>query len=238
MSAADTASRDAGAWFVEADHVSVTALARRRSRARMDEERAKSGRVVIVSSLFLVLFTAALLIGGHAAIDPLLQSAVDARETKGTGEVVWTMPDGIFCRHMSFDNVTAEITEGGIERCTKRHCRKSPARSPGFCLGTPIEPAVVGRPVARLLRLDHRRRVRYFRSGMRALLKTGIRQMRTTFFVCRLALPVCALLFCSLHQAGAQGRHDPRRRPTGLHARRHATVHRHHPGQWRKPPPA
>jgi hypothetical protein len=29
--------------------------------------------------------------------------------------------------------------------------------------------------------------------------------MRTTFFVCRLALPVCALLFCSLHQASAQG---------------------------------
>jgi hypothetical protein len=29
--------------------------------------------------------------------------------------------------------------------------------------------------------------------------------MRTTFFVFRLALPVCALLFCSLNQAGAQG---------------------------------
>jgi hypothetical protein len=29
--------------------------------------------------------------------------------------------------------------------------------------------------------------------------------MRTTFFVCRLVLPVCALLFCGLHQAGAQG---------------------------------
>src|SRR5580692_12983299 len=40
---------------------------------------------------------------------------------------------------------------------------------------------------------------------MRALLKTGIGQMRTTLFVCRLALPVCALLFCSLHQADAQG---------------------------------
>jgi len=24
------------------------------------------------------------------------------------------MPDGIFCRHVSFDNVTAEISEGGI----------------------------------------------------------------------------------------------------------------------------
>lgn len=29
--------------------------------------------------------------------------------------------------------------------------------------------------------------------------------MRTMLFVCRLALPVCALLVCSLHQAGAQG---------------------------------
>jgi hypothetical protein len=29
------------------------------------------------------------------------------------------------------------------------------------------------------------------------------------FFVCRLALPVCALLVCSLHQAGAQGPAGP-----------------------------
>jgi hypothetical protein len=107
-------------------------MARRRSRARMDEERAKSGRVVIVSSLFLVLSTAALLIGGHAAIDPILQSAVDARETKGTGDVVVTLPDGIFCRHMSFDNVTPEIVEGGIERCTKDIAGNRPRTDRGF----------------------------------------------------------------------------------------------------------
>jgi hypothetical protein len=29
--------------------------------------------------------------------------------------------------------------------------------------------------------------------------------MRTTLFVCRLVLPVSALLFCGLHQAAAQG---------------------------------
>ena len=132
MSTADTASRDAGAWFVEADHASITALARRRSRARMDEERAKSGRVVVVSSLFLVLFTAALLIGGHAVIDPILQSAMNARETKGTGEVVVTMPDGIYCRHMSFDNVTAEIVESGIERCTNDIAGIRPRTGRGF----------------------------------------------------------------------------------------------------------
>ena len=135
MGAADTTSRDAGAWFVEADHVSVTALARRRSRARMDEERAKSGRVVIVSSLFLVLFTAALLIGGQAAIDPILQSAMNARQTKATGDVVVTMPDGIFCRHMSFDNVTAEIVEGGIERCTDDIAGNRPHTGRGFGWG-------------------------------------------------------------------------------------------------------
>jgi hypothetical protein len=135
MSAADRASRDAGAWFVEADHVSVTALARRRSRARMDEERAKSGRVVVVSSLFLVVFTAALLIGGHAAIDPLLQSAVEAREAKGTGEVFVTMPDGIYCRHLSFDNVTAEIAEGGIERCASDIAGNRPHTGLGFSWG-------------------------------------------------------------------------------------------------------
>jgi len=132
MSAADTAGRDAGAWFVEADHASITALARRRSRARIDEERAKSGRVVVISSLFLVLITAALLVGGHAAIDPILQSAVDARETKGTGDVIVTMPDGIFCRHMSFDNVTAEIVESGIERCTKDIAGNRPHTGRGF----------------------------------------------------------------------------------------------------------
>jgi hypothetical protein len=135
MSLAEKVSRDAGAWFVEADHVSVTAMARRRSRARMDEERAKSGRVVIVSSLFLVIFTGALLIGGHAAIDPLLQSAVDAREIKSAGDVVVTMPDRIYCRHMSFDNVTAEITEGGIERCANDIAGNRPHTGGGFSWG-------------------------------------------------------------------------------------------------------
>ena len=132
MSAGKDASADAGSWFVEADHVSVTALARRRSRARLDDERAKSGRVVIVSSLFLVLIGAALLVGGHTAIGPLLRSAAEARELKGTGDVVYTMPDGIFCRHMSFDNVTAEVIEGALERCTDDIVGVRPHAMKGF----------------------------------------------------------------------------------------------------------
>jgi hypothetical protein len=132
MSAAESMSREAGAWFVEADHVSVTALARRRSRARQEDARTRSGRVIIVASLFLALLTTALLFGGRAALEPLLRSAEQARATMGTGEVVYTMPDGIFCRHVSFDNLTAEISEGGIARCANDIAGKRPHTNRGF----------------------------------------------------------------------------------------------------------
>ena len=85
MRAPQGSSTDPGAWFIEANRVSMASLTKRHSRARFDDGQAASGRVVIVSSLFLVLLTAALLIGGHAAIDPLLQSAADNRGRKQRG---------------------------------------------------------------------------------------------------------------------------------------------------------
>jgi hypothetical protein len=107
------ASPQAAAWSPD----SPTGQAKRPSHARFAVEREKSVSVVIVSSVFLVLIAATLLIGGHAAIGPLLQSAMEAREAKGEGDVVFTMPDGIYCRHMSFDNTTATVSEGTVEHC-------------------------------------------------------------------------------------------------------------------------
>src|SRR5208282_794027 len=104
----------------------------RLSRVRIDEEHAKSGRLVVVASLFLALVAAALLAGGHTAIDPLLQAAVEAREARGVGDIVYTMPDGIFCRHMSFDNTTAEIVERALERCTDDIVGVRPHAMKGF----------------------------------------------------------------------------------------------------------
>jgi len=118
MRAREDSSTDNGSWFAEENRVSVVSLAKRPTHARFSDGQAASGRVAIVSSLFLVMFAATLLIGGHAAIDPLLQSAADSREASSAGAVVYTMPGGIYCRHVSFDNVTAQETEGGIERCT------------------------------------------------------------------------------------------------------------------------
>jgi hypothetical protein len=86
---------------------------------RPTEGKAGSARVAIVSALFLVLFIATLVVGGHAAIDPLLKAATQPQDDpRGASAVVYTMPDGIFCRHVSFDNVTARVKEGPIERCS------------------------------------------------------------------------------------------------------------------------
>jgi hypothetical protein len=129
MSANHATGTKTGSWFVEADPVSITALARRRSQARLDDQRAKSARAAIVASLFFVLLAASLLIGGHAALDPLLQSAVVARQAEGVAEVVYTMPDGVFCRHVSFDNVTGGVSERPLEHCQNDIAGQRP-RSP------------------------------------------------------------------------------------------------------------
>ena len=115
MHATGITGHHGAAWFVEADHVNAKLRARVRERARHHD--GSSARAVIVSSAFLVLFTAALLFGGHAAINPLLRLATTANDTRTTGEVLLPMRDGKFCRHLSFDNTTAAMVEGTVEPC-------------------------------------------------------------------------------------------------------------------------
>jgi|ERR1700735_4415741 hypothetical protein len=87
-------------------------------QARLSKAKIGSVQVAIVSALFLVLFAGTLLVGGQAAIASLVQAAMQPKQDpRAAGAVVFTMPDGIFCRHVSFDNVTAKETEGPIERC-------------------------------------------------------------------------------------------------------------------------
>ncbi len=77
-----------------------------------------SFRAVIVSSFFFVFIATALLLGGHAAVvDPLLRSVIAARSPQQIGDIVYVMPDGRFCRRMSFDNITAEVVESTVEPC-------------------------------------------------------------------------------------------------------------------------
>jgi hypothetical protein len=106
-------AQESGKSFIEPNRPSAAPLRKlHAARARLGGTHA-----VIVFSLFLVLFATTLLIGGHAAIDPLLQSAAEARDSRTSADIVYTMPDGVFCRHLSYDNVTGEQTGGSIRPC-------------------------------------------------------------------------------------------------------------------------
>jgi hypothetical protein len=99
-------------------------LAVRRSvRLLRDERQAKTARVAIILSLFIAFLGVALLVGGRAFIDPLLETAAQARKANQVGAVVFTMPDGAFCRHLSFNNATAEVTESAVSRCPEARPR-------------------------------------------------------------------------------------------------------------------
>jgi len=117
MRAGQRAGTKADSWMAAANAVGARMLARRPTPARRDERHAKTVHAAVVCLSFFVFFAAALLVGGPAVIDPLLQSVAEGREVKRVGAIVYTLPDGAFCRHLSFNNTTAELLEGAVEQC-------------------------------------------------------------------------------------------------------------------------
>jgi hypothetical protein len=113
MLTTDGTSPHVAAWFVEPDDAGADRRGQKRAQTRQKDDT--SMRAVIVSTLFLVVITTAIMFGGHAA--PLLRMATAARESVAAGDVMMPMPDGKYCRHMSFDNKTSEMHEGAIEPC-------------------------------------------------------------------------------------------------------------------------
>jgi hypothetical protein len=115
-------SKDAGRrtidWHVGADRAIPQGRGRDFGRTRRDEQRASKIGLIITTSLLCAVFAAATMFGGQA-IGPLLRHAAAVRDANGMGALVFTMPDGVFCRHMSFDNTTGEIGPAAIERCSQ-----------------------------------------------------------------------------------------------------------------------
>jgi hypothetical protein len=110
-------------------------MVRRAARVRRDEQQAKTTRVAVVMALFLVLLAAALLTGGRAVLDPMLHAAAEVREANRVSKIVFRMPDGAFCRHLSFDNKTAELTGGAVEHCARIDPRDPARPTNGFTWG-------------------------------------------------------------------------------------------------------
>lgn len=137
MRAGKRAGTALASWNAAVEHTHVREGPRRVVRARRDEQHAKTWRLAIVLFLFPGLLATALLIGGHAIIDPVLRAAAEAREASRVDRIVFTMPDVAFCRHLSFNNETAELTEG-TARCPEAKPRgQGPVRSTsGFAWDT------------------------------------------------------------------------------------------------------
>lgn len=117
MRAGRRAISKAASWTTAVHPAAGPAFARRLSRLRRQEQQTKNIRVAVVLSLFLVLLVAALPVAGGAVINPPPRTAAEQREPHRMGDIVFTMPDGALCRHLWFDNKTAEISAGGIQQC-------------------------------------------------------------------------------------------------------------------------
>jgi len=119
------------AWFVERDRVKAKPLTRTGLRGGAET----SLRAVIASSFFIILLVGTILIGGHAAVDPILRMAAAARDNTGRADILYSMPDQNYCRHMSFDNATNEMIEGDVERCPDDLMRQRTHSTQGFAWG-------------------------------------------------------------------------------------------------------
>ena len=131
-------SSEAATWFADADRASAKPPATKAPQARQSDDGATSTRAVIASSVFIALLAATLLVGGSAAIDPFLRAKMAASDARANGDIVVTMPDGKFCRHMLFDNATASMVEGTVEPCTTDITRDNGGPRPppgGFAWG-------------------------------------------------------------------------------------------------------
>jgi hypothetical protein len=125
------------AWWKKKPVGSRGGAAVRSARVRRDEQHAKNTTLIIVLTLFSVFLAPALLIGGRALIEPILRAANERRQTNRIGEVVFTMPDGAFCRHLSFNNTTAEVIESTVDHCPEARPRGKDAvtSQKGFAWG-------------------------------------------------------------------------------------------------------
>ena len=94
-------------------------------------------RLGVVLLLFLALIVAAVFIGGRGIIDPMLQKAMAQRvDLHRKGSIVFTMPDGAFCRHMAYDNKTAELIESAVAQCAEARPHDAGRAAPTrLCLG-------------------------------------------------------------------------------------------------------
>jgi hypothetical protein len=99
------------------------------------EARTKIWRVSVVAIFFAVVLGANLFVGATLMLKALRVQAGETAASTRIGRVSFPMLDGVFCRHVLFDNTTAEATEDRVSRCDDDRARERPGRTTSFNWG-------------------------------------------------------------------------------------------------------
>jgi hypothetical protein len=90
---------------------------------RAREARTKFWRVIVVSAFFTVVLGANAFIGVAVLVKAAGTNEAQTAAALRIGRVTFPMLDGVFCRHVLFDNNTAQTKEDKVSRCDDRDSR-------------------------------------------------------------------------------------------------------------------
>jgi hypothetical protein len=107
-------------------HELSTTHARRKLR-HAREKRAGAWRVSVVSMFFIAVVIANVFVGAIVVVGALHRES-DAAALRIGRATIPTL-DGVFCRHVLFDNKTAATKEDKVARCDDRDDKKPKPRS-------------------------------------------------------------------------------------------------------------
>ncbi len=103
---------------------------------RRGDARVKKARLAVILSIFIVFLVAAVFVGCRKVVGPMMrEAAAQSSEAHRKGDIVFTMPDGAFCRHLAFDNKTAELRESTVVQCQEARPRDTHRPPRGFAWG-------------------------------------------------------------------------------------------------------
>ena len=136
MSAGKHTASDRAEWYVQADHVPAFRHGLLATHPVSMKSAPIRSAIIIITSLFFVLLASAVLVGGHAAISPLLRpSAVTGNSTNNRGDIVVTHAGRDVLPAHDVRQHDRRITTGGMDRCRVRRRRWGRPPSTGFKWG-------------------------------------------------------------------------------------------------------
>jgi hypothetical protein len=113
-------------------HDGAPATRRGRDPRRPRDNRNGLLRVLIVTAFFIIVLGANLFIGGVVLVGGLHDNGIGKYRI---GRVTFPLLDGTFCRHILFDNVTAQALEDKVSECGDEIVPPRPGRRTRFNWG-------------------------------------------------------------------------------------------------------